>query len=202
MSITDIFLLFTVYLIGAIPFGIIVSWFFSLQDPRKTGSKSIGATNILRSGNKIAAALTLLFDALKGSVAVLLALNVDPSLTHLAGIMVVLGHIFPIWLKFHGGKGVATALGVIFVLSGPLTILCLVSWLMVALTTRYSSLASLITVLLSPLFAYFLSEPNLVSLCIVLAILLVWTHRSNIARLLTGRETKIGSLNPPETPQE
>lgn len=202
MSITDIFLLFTVYLIGAIPFGLIISWLFSLQDPRKTGSKSIGATNILRSGNKIAAALTLLFDALKGSAAVLLALNVDPSLTHLAGIMVVLGHIFPVWLKFHGGKGVATALGVIFVLSGPLTILCLVSWLMVALTTRYSSLASLVTVLLSPLYAYFLSEPNLISLCIVLAILLVWTHRSNIARLLTGRETKIGSLNPPETPQE
>jgi glycerol-3-phosphate acyltransferase PlsY len=202
MSPTDILLLFTVYLIGAIPFGLIISWLFSLQDPRKTGSKSIGATNILRSGNKIAAALTLLFDALKGSVAVLLALNVDPSLTHLAGIMVVLGHIFPIWLKFHGGKGVATALGVICVLSIPLTVLSLVSWLMVALTTRYSSLASLVTVLLSPLYAYFLSEPNLISLCIVLAILLVWTHRSNIARLLTGRETKIGSLNPPETPQE
>jgi len=202
MSPTDILLLFTVYLIGAIPFGLIISWLFSLQDPRKTGSKSIGATNILRSGNKIAAALTLLFDALKGSVAVLLAINVDPSLTHLAGVMVVLGHIFPIWLKFHGGKGVATALGVICVLSIPLTVLSLVSWLMVALTTRYSSLASLVTVLLSPLYAYFLSEPNLISLCIVLAILLVWTHRSNIARLLTGRETKIGSLNPPETPQE
>jgi acyl phosphate:glycerol-3-phosphate acyltransferase len=202
MSPTDILLLFTVYLIGAIPFGLIISWLFSLQDPRTTGSKSIGATNIFRSGNKTAAALTLLFDALKGSVAVLLAVNVDPSLTHLAGIMVVLGHIFPIWLKFHGGKGVATALGVICVLSIPLAILCLVSWLMVALTTRYSSLASLITVLLSPLYAYFLSEPNLISLCIVLAILLVWTHRSNIARLLTGRETKIGNSNPPETPQE
>jgi len=202
MSLTDSLLLLTAYLLGAIPFGLIISWLFSLQDPRQTGSKSIGATNILRSGNKIAALITLLLDALKGSVAVLLAINVDPSLTHLAGVMVVLGHIFPVWLKFHGGKGVATALGVIFILSGPLTILCLVSWLVIAFTTRYSSLASLITVLLSPLYAYSLSEPNLVNLCIVFAVLLVWTHRSNIARLLTGRETKIGDSSPPETPQE
>lgn len=202
MSLTDILLLLTAYLIGAIPCGIIISWLFALHDPRKTGSKSIGATNILRSGNKIAAALTLLLDALKGSIAVLLAINVDPSLTHLAGIVAVLGHIFPIWLKFHGGKGVATALGVLLVLSGPLTILCLVSWLVIAFTTRYSSLASLITILLSPLYAYSLSKPNLVSLCLVLAVILVWTHRSNIARLLTGRETKIGDFSPPDTPQK
>lgn len=183
-------------MIGAIPFGLIISWLFALQDPRKTGSKSIGATNILRSGNKIAAFLTLFFDALKGSTAVLLALNVDPSLTHLAGVTAVLGHIFPIWLKFHGGKGVATALGVILILSVPLAILCLVSWFVIAITMRYSSLASLVTVLLSPLYAYFLNENKLVSLCLVLSILLVWTHRSNIARLLTGRETKIGDSSP------
>jgi glycerol-3-phosphate acyltransferase PlsY len=202
MSLTDILLLLTAYLIGAIPFGLIISWLFSLQDPRETGSKSTGATNILRSGNKIAAGFTLLLDTLKGSAAVLLAINVDPSLTHLAGIVAVLGHIFPVWLKFHGGKGVATALGVILILNGPLTILCLVSWLVIAFTTRYSSLASLITVLLSPLYAYFLSEPNLVNLCLVFTVLLVWTHRSNIARLLTGRETKIGNSNSSETPQE
>lgn len=194
--LTTFLLLLTAYLLGTIPCGLMLSRLFSLQDPRTTGSKSIGATNVLRSGNKLAAVLTLLLDALKGSLAVLLAFNVDSSLAHLAGIMAIVGHIFPVWLKFRGGKGVATALGVIFVISLPLAIICCISWLVIAFTTRYSSLASLVTVLLSPLYAYFLNESYLMGLCFIIGVLLIISHRSNITRLLTGKETKIGSSTP------
>ncbi len=206
MTLTPLLLLLLSYLLGSIPFGLIISWLFNLKDPRTTGSKNIGATNILRSGSKLAALLTLLLDAGKGSCAVLLALALEPSLelsfAQWAGLCAMVGHIFPIWLKFHGGKGVATAFGVILVLSWPLAGACLLTWLMVAFLTRYSSLASLGTAFASPLYAVWLNENHLVILCILFFSLLTWTHRSNIGRLITGRELKIGNSIPPGAPRD
>lgn len=196
----QIIIVITTYLIGSIPVGLFMSWIFRLQDPRKVGSQSIGATNILRLGHRGAAFLTLLLDVLKGSLAVLFALVFMPSLYQTAGICVVIGHIWPIWIGLRGGKGVATALGVLLVLSWPVAIACLVTWLMVALTTRYSSLASLVAVLLSSPFTFILKREDLFITTLILTILLLWSHRHNISRLVTGKETKIGentSTKPP-----
>jgi glycerol-3-phosphate acyltransferase PlsY len=189
--------LISAYLLGSLPFGIFVSWFFGLQDPRKAGSQNMGATNILRSGHKGAAFLTLLLDIFKGSAAVLGASFLAPSLLQGAGLCAVMGHIWPLWLRFRGGKGVATAFGVILILSPPVALVCCVTWLSVAIATRYASLASLISVMLSPLYAVLLKQTDVVLTCLVLALLLVWTHRQNISRLITGKETKIGENTPP-----
>ncbi len=199
-TFAEVTILTTAYLIGSLPCGLFVSWLFNLADPRTVGSKNMGATNILRSGHKGAAALTLLLDVFKGSLAVLMAGVFAPPLLPLAGILVVVGHIWPLWLKFRGGKGIATAFGVLLVLSWPLALLCLVTWLMVALTTHYSSLASLLTVVLSPLYTALLSRDDLVILCLTLALFIVWSHRRNIERLLTGREPKIGKPSPKDIP--
>src|ERR1700722_1006684 len=169
----EISILCIAYLIGSIPFGLFMSWIFGLEDPREVGSQTIGATNGLRSGHKGAALLTLLLDVLKGSAAVMFAFVIAPSLMQLAGIFAVIGHIWPIWLRFRGGKGIATAFGATLILSWPLAVACFVTWLMVAITTRYSSLASLIAVLLSPLYTLFLTGENLVVACLILALLLV-----------------------------
>lgn len=189
---SQIFILIVAYLQGSLPFGLIFSHLFRLSDPRQVGSGATGATNILRSGNKLAAFLTLFFDALKGSSAVIVALLFDPSLAQLAGIFVVVGHIWPIWLGFKGGKGIATALGVLIVLSWPVAVACIVTWLTIAFVSRYSSLSSLVTVFLSPFYVLWLNQTQVLALSICLAVLLIWTHRSNIGRLITGRETKIG----------
>ena len=181
------------YIIGSIPFGLLVCWMFNLSDPRTTGSKNIGATNIYRIGSKGAAALTLFLDLLKGIAAVLFTLIYYPSFVHIAVISAVIGHIWPIWLWFRGGKGVATALGGILILSWPLAVVSLISWITIAATTRYASLASIITVILSPLYTAFLSGGKFVVLCIILALLITWSHRSNIVRLITGKEPKIGT---------
>lgn len=194
---TEIITLTVAYLLGSIPFGLFVSWIFALKDPREVGSGNIGATNVLRLGNKGAALLTLFLDVLKGSGAVVFALIFAPPLVQLAGLFAMIGHIWPIWLGFRGGKGVATAFGVILVLSVPLTVLCLITWLVVAFTSRYSSLASLITVLLAPLYTAVLNGENLVVTCLAITLLIVWTHRRNIGRLVTGKETKIGENNSP-----
>jgi glycerol-3-phosphate acyltransferase PlsY len=167
------------------------------------GSGNIGATNILRLGRKWAALLTLLLDLLKGSFAVLFAVIFCPSLVQLAGLFAIAGHIWPIWLGFRGGKGIATAFGVVLVLSWPLALSCLVSWLMIAITTRYSSVASLITIILSPLYAFILTQVDLIIFSLVLALLIIFTHRDNIRRLLTGKESQIGKDSPPNpTPSE
>ncbi len=144
----------------------------------------------------------LSLDAGKGSCAVLVALALDPSLAQKAGFFAVIGHMLPIWLMFRGGKGVATIFGVILILSWPLAAACLLTWLMLAFLTRYSSVASLGTALASPLYALWLSENHLVFLCILFFILLLNAHRGNISRLRTGREPKIGSTIPPGTPRD
>ena len=202
MTMTSLLLLLLAYLLGSIPFGLLISWLFNLQDPRTTGSENIGTTNVLRSGNKLAALLTLLLDAGKGSCAVLLALSLEPSFAQWAGLCAVVGHIFPVWIRFRGGKGVATAFGVILVLSWPLASLCLLTWLSLVILTRYSSLSALGAVFLCPLYALWLNENHLVIFCIFVFILLSWTHRSNIGRLITGREPKIGSTIPPGSPRD
>lgn len=192
MSLCELLVLIMAYLFGSIPFGLLLSKLYKLEDPRTVGSKSIGATNVLRSGHYGVAALTLLLDVLKGAAAICFALLIAPAFAPWAGIVVIVGHIWPIWLAFKGGKGVATALGVILILSWPIAIACLVTWLVIACTTRYSSLAALVAAILSPLYSLFLGREDLAVVCLAIAILIVWAHRQNIRDLSTGKEGKIG----------
>jgi acyl phosphate:glycerol-3-phosphate acyltransferase len=201
-TFNEVLTLIVAYLLGSIPWGLLVSGLFKLPDPRVAGSQNIGATNILRLGHKEAALLTLILDILKGSFAVIFAWIFAPSLIQLAAICAVLGHIWPIWIGLRGGKGIATAFGAFLILSWPLALACLVSWLIIAITTRYSSLASLITVLLSPLYTAVLTGEDLVITCLILALILVWSHRQNIGRLVTGREPKIGEHSSKNTPED
>ena len=193
------------YLIGSLSFAVIVSSIMGLNDPRTYGSGNPGATNVLRSGSKKAAALTLLLDAVKGLIPVLLVKYIGPDYglhegtLALVAIAAFLGHLFPIFFKFKGGKGVATALGVLLGLSGWLGLLVLLTWLLVALTTRYSSLAALIAAIMAPVYYVLLGgvlwdydKPVLLTV-IAMSALLLWRHAENINRLLKGQESKIGS---------
>ncbi|MBL8675952.1 MAG: glycerol-3-phosphate 1-O-acyltransferase PlsY [Alphaproteobacteria bacterium] len=193
----EIIVLALAYLLGSIPSGLLISWLYKLPDPRTTGSGNIGATNMLRFGNKGAALLTLFFDILKGSLAVIFALISVPSVTQLAAIMAVVGHICPIWLMFRGGKGVATAFGAMLILNWILALACLGTWLAFLITTRFSSLASLVTFSLSSIYAYFMGATDLIITCLTMTVLVFWTHRHNIQRLLKGKETKIGATSHP-----
>jgi len=188
------------YLLGSLSFAVIVSKAMHLDDPRSYGSGNPGATNVLRSGNKVAAILTLLLDALKGVVAVLLAralagpLGYGGATIALAGLAAFLGHLYPVFFRFQGGKGVATAAGVLLALNGWVGLAALATWLAIALATRYSSLAALVTAVLAPFYAYLLiGDPRVVVLVAVMSVLLIWRHRSNIAKLLNGTESKLGS---------
>ena len=181
------------YLLGAIPFGIAMSRLFGLGDLRQIGSGNIGATNVLRTGNKFAALLTLIGDAGKGGAAVLIARALlGPDAAQLAGFAAFLGHCFPIYLNFKGGKGVATFLGTLLALFWPAGIAACFTWLVVALIFRILSLAALIAAVMSPIWLAFLGMPNATVFGVALAILILWRHRSNIARLLKGTEPKIG----------
>ena len=185
------------YLLGSISFAVVTSKVFGIADPRTYGSGNPGATNVLRSGKKAAAALTLLGDAAKGWLAVFLAMHLLPSeilLTVLVVLAVFLGHVFPIFLKFKGGKGVATALGVLLALSVWMGLAVLATWLLVALVSRYSSLAALVAANAAPIFAMLLGlRPELVLATAIMSMLLIWRHKSNILNLMTGKESKIGS---------
>ena len=188
------------YLLGSLSFAVIVSRAMRLDDPRSYGSGNPGATNVLRSGNKTAAILTLLLDALKGVAAVLLAralsgrFGFGETVIALAGLAAFLGHLYPVFFRFQGGKGVATAAGVLLAIDARLGLASLATWLVIALATRYSSLAALLTALLAPVFAFFLlGDPQVVVLVAVMSVLLVWRHRSNIAKLLNGTESRLGS---------
>jgi len=182
------------YLLGSIPAGVLLARIMGLGNLREIGSGNIGATNVLRTGNKKAAALTLLFDALKGLAAVIVARMIAGEMAaQIAGFAAMIGHCLPIWLKFKGGKGVATFFGVVFAIYWPLGIACAVTWLGTAYVSRYSSLAALITAGLSItwLFALGHSEPFFLS--VALAILIYVRHSENIKRLKAGTESKIGS---------
>ncbi len=183
------------YLLGSLPFAIIVSKAFGLDDPRSHGSGNPGATNVLRTGNKLAAVLTLLGDAAKGWLAVWLAgrLGADILGIAVAGVAAFLGHVFPVFLKFRGGKGVATAMGVLAGLSGALVVAAAATWLLTALLTRYSSLAALLAALVAPFAAgVLIGRIEITTAVTLMSALLIWRHRGNIQRLLNGTEGRIG----------
>lgn len=188
------------YLIGSLSFAVIVSKFYGLDDPRSYGSGNPGATNVLRSGRKKAAALTLLGDALKGLVAVLLArwlqsyFGLADEVVAAMAVAVLVGHMWPLFFGFKGGKGVATALGVLLALSWPVALICAAVWLMMAFGLKISSLAALTATVISPLAAMFLvQQPSWQAAIAVIAALVLLRHRSNIQNLLSGKESKIGS---------
>lgn len=183
------------YLLGSIPFGIILTRLAGGPDLRSIGSGNIGATNVLRTGNKKLAALTLAGDMLKGTLAVILCFHLlgGKSAAVLAGISAFVGHVFPVWLRFKGGKGVATYLGVLIGLKFSIAIVFAAIWLSTAYLSRYSSLSALLASLLTPLLLWFWAGERQMALAMALLTLLLFImHRSNIARLLAGTEGKIG----------
>ena len=182
------------YLIGSIPSGVIIARVMGLGNLREIGSGNIGATNVLRTGSKKAAASTLLLDMGKGLAAVWLALAfAGPDVAQVAGFVVLIGHCFPVWLGFRGGKGVATFFGVLFGLAWPLGIIAAVAWLGTAALFRISSLAALVASLSAPVAAYFIGPQTAFFLMVCLCALIFMRHRGNIQRLVDGTETKIGS---------
>lgn len=185
------------YLLGSIPFGLLVTGAAGFGDVRKIGSGNIGATNVLRTGRRDLAAATLVLDAAKGAAAVLIARwlwGEDGAMV--AGVGAFLGHVFPVWLGFKGGKGVATFIGVLLGLHWIVGLIFCATWLLIAFAQRYSSLAALTAAATAPIFAYVFSGVRLGATAAVLAIVLVIRHRTNIARLLQGTELKIGSETP------
>ena len=180
------------YILGSVPFGLVLTRLAGLGDIRKIGSGNIGATNVLRTGNKFLALLTLILDIGKGAVAVVIAEYFYPGLGLYAGGGAFLGHLYSIFLKFTGGKGVATFLGIMIALNPITGLACCATWIISALLFRISSLSALIAALASPLFGYYFSEINLAILAGVLCILILLKHKDNIKRLLAGTEPKIG----------
>ena len=180
------------YLLGSIPFGLILAKLAGLGDLRQIGSGNIGATNVLRTGNKGLAALTLILDALKGTAAVLLGSHWGLDGALLGALGAFLGHLFPVCLGFHGGKGVATYIGVLSGLSWPVALVFCALWLAMALATRYSSLAALVASASVPCLLALLGEWPLAALFLLLTLLLYWRHAANIRRLLKGEEARIG----------
>jgi acyl phosphate:glycerol-3-phosphate acyltransferase len=188
------------YLIGSIPFGLLLTKAAGLGDIRKVGSGNIGATNVLRTGNKGLAAVTLLLDGGKGTVAALLAFRFGgPDMAIIAAVMVVVGHIFPVWLRFNGGKGVATALGVLLGLSWPVGLAACATWLAIAAIFRYSSLAALAAVAMAPVYMNYLASRQYAEAALFIALLVWLRHHQNIRRLLKREEPKIGAKKPGTT---
>lgn len=190
----QVFLPWTVaaYLLGSVPFGLLITRIAGAGDIRKVGSGNIGATNVLRTGNKSLAALTLLLDGGKGFAAAWAATTfLGPDIAFFAAIAVMLGHVFPIWLRFRGGKGVATMLGVMLGLSWQAGIVTLAVWLIVAMALRYSSLAALAAVALAPVFGWFFGTPQIGAIAFILAVLVWAKHAGNIRRLFSGQEGRI-----------
>jgi len=180
------------YLLGSIPFGFILTRMAGLGDIRKIGSGNIGATNVLRTGNRGLAATTLLLDASKGAAAVLIARQWGPDTAVIAGFGAFVGHLFPVWLKFRGGKGVATYLGVLL---GLLPLGCLVFavvWLATAFLSRYSSLAALVAMIVVPVAVFLLGYIQIAQLLTLMSALSIFKHHANIARLVSGQESRIG----------
>ena len=196
------FVIIGAYLLGSLSFAVIVSRCMGMPDPHSYGSGNPGATNVLRSGRKSAAALTLLGDALKGWLAVWLCCHYQTSwhLSHYSiaavAVAVLVGHMWPIFFKFKGGKGVATALGVLLALSWPTALICAAVWLIIAFGFKVSSLAALMATIISPLVAWwFIPWPSWIIAIIIIDILVLYRHKSNITKLLNGQESKIGHSN-------
>ncbi|SPF77556.1 glycerol-3-phosphate 1-O-acyltransferase PlsY [Pseudoprimorskyibacter insulae] len=182
------------YLIGSVPFGILITKAMGLGNLRDIGSGNIGATNVLRTGSKPAAAATLLLDGGKGALAVLLArAMVGEDAAQVAGLLAFLGHCFPVWLKFKGGKGVATFLGLMLALAWPVGIACCATWLAGAYLSRISSVGALVAALSSPIWMVILGYPQAMALAIVLTLIVFVRHAANIRRILSGKEPRIGA---------
>ena len=179
------------YLLGSIPFGVVLTRLAGLGDVRAIGSGNIGATNVLRTGNRALAALTLLLDGGKGGAAVLIAQMYGPDMAVTAAAAAVVGHMVPVWLKFRGGKGVATALAVLLAIAWPVGVACCVVWLAVAALGRFSSLASIASLAASPALAWWLADAQRAELAGLLAVLVILRHHANIRRLIKGAEAKI-----------
>ncbi len=181
------------YLLGAVPFGLVIARAFGLGDLRRIGSGNIGATNVLRTGNKRAAALTLVLDAGKGGLAVLAArATMGDDAAQLAGLSAFLGHLFPVYLGFRGGKGVATFLGILLALAWPVGLLSCGTWLVTALIARYSSLSALVAAATAPLWMLYTGNGRMILLGVLLTILIYIRHAGNIKRLKAGTESRIG----------
>lgn len=205
LSIFAVLIVLFAYLIGSVSFAVVVSRIMGLQDPRTFGSKNPGATNVLRTGNKKAAALTLLGDAAKGWLAVWLSsqlaeqFHLSPAVVGLAAVAVFLGHVYPVFLKFKGGKGVATALGVMLALEPWLALATVATWLIVAYVSRYSSLAAIVAAIFAPMYYLFggnvawAFDPFICLAIVVISVVLLFRHQANIARLMQGKESRIGN---------
>jgi acyl phosphate:glycerol-3-phosphate acyltransferase len=180
------------YFVGSIPFGLVLTKLFGAGDLRAIGSGSIGATNVLRTGRKGLAAATLLLDGGKGAAAVLIAEAIQPGLGPMAALAAFLGHCYPVWLRFKGGKGVATALGILLVLSWPVALSAAVVWLVTVALFRISSLGGLTAAVAAPIAALALGKLELTVLLLALALLIIWKHRANIGRLRRGEEPRVG----------
>ncbi len=205
---TVIFIL-AAYLIGSVSFAVVTSKVFGLPDPRTFGSKNPGATNVLRTGKKLAAAVTLLGDGAKGWLAVFLALRLAPAygldetVVGASAIAVFLGHAYPVFFGFHGGKGVATVLGILLALNPWLGLAAFATWLLAAYMWRISSLSALIAAVFTPLYGWlWLKSGVLVAAVAALSLLLMWRHKSNIQNLLSGKEHAIGKTQPGDAPPQ
>ena len=179
------------YLSGSIPFGLILTKIFLNKDLRKIGSKNIGATNVLRTGNKIVAGLTLFLDISKGIIPILITKEYFTDLIYLSSLAAFLGHIFPVWLKFKGGKGVATYLGIIFILSFNLGVIFCVSWILISIASKYSSLSSILSTMIVFIVSFFNNNFELTSYLFITFIIILYTHRQNIVRIKNKSEDKI-----------
>jgi glycerol-3-phosphate acyltransferase PlsY len=191
MNLEIILVLLYSYILGSIPFGLIFTKIFLKQDIRNVGSGNIGTTNVLRTGKKSLAFATLLFDILKGYVSVQITMKYFFDLTYFSGLICLIGHIFPVWLKFKGGKGVATYLGIILSLSFSFGIIFGITWLLISFFFRYSSLASMISTLIIFAYSLILDKTTLSIFLFITFIIILYTHRENIIRLRDSKETKI-----------
>jgi glycerol-3-phosphate acyltransferase PlsY len=203
MAMTAVLAAIVAYFVGAIPFAVIVSLAMGLPDPRSYGSGNPGTTNVLRSGSKLAALLTLAGDAAKGWVAVwgAMTLGLDGPVVAIVALAVFLGHVFPVWLGFRGGKGVATAAGVLFALDWRVGLATLGAWLVVVVATRYSSLGALVASVLAPAAVYtFLGAGPIFGASLAMSAVLLWRHEGNIRKLLRGEESRIGQKKNEATP--
>ena len=191
MNIEILYIVIYSYVLGSIPFGLILTKNFLNKDLREMGSGNIGATNVLRTGKKSLGALTLILDGLKAYISVIITLDYFPDYIYLSALLCFLGHIFPVWLKFKGGKGVAVYLGVLFAFSINLGIIFLISWIIILYLSKYSSLSSLISSLIIFLYSMILNNFNESVFFFIILIIIIYTHRENIIRLKNKTESKL-----------
>mgnify|MGYP001200380506 CR=1 FL=1 len=191
MNLEILFVFFYSYFLGSIPFGLVITKIFLKKDIRKIGSGNIGSTNVLRTGKKSLALVTLIFDILKGYLSVLVALKYFNDLIYFSGLICFIGHIFPFWLRFKGGKGVATYLGIILALSLKFGIIFGTTWLLTSFIFRYSSLASMMSALMVFVYSVILGKSTLTIFLFIMFIIILYTHRENIIRLKDSKENKI-----------